>query len=107
MKKKIDRPIIVYVPEEDNDRVIEWGKNNEALFHTAVVEGVVELLKKPKLTEVIIVEFFNSQNDRFPWSDIYVDRTDLKDSLLEAENYFVSVEDYEKAQWVKNYRDTF
>lgn len=101
-----EMPIKVILTEEDNDAIIVWGKQNESEFHTLAVEAAMALYKNENMEGIVLVEFFDSPYDLEPWSDIYMERDEILSSLEDAEIYFVSVEEYEKAQWVKNYRDS-
>jgi hypothetical protein len=101
-----EMPIKVILTEEDNDAIIVWGKQNESDFHALAVEAAMALYKNENMEGIVLVEFFDSPYDLEPWSDIYMEREEILTSLEDAEIYFVSVEEYEKAQWVKNYRDS-
>jgi len=98
-------PLKVILTEENDDGIIIWGIENEFQFHTLAAEAAMALHKNKNMEGIVVVEFFDSPYDLEPWSDIYMDRDEIATSLEDAEIYFVSVEEYEKAQWVKNYRD--
>ena len=101
-----DIPIKVILTEEDDDAIIVWGRQNQGDFHTLAAEAAMALHKNKNMEGIVLVEFFDSPYDLEPWSDIYMERDEIISTLEDAEIYFVSVEEYEKAQWVKNYRDS-
>jgi len=102
-----DMPIKIILSEDSEEGgVVEWGKTHQSEFHTLAVEAAIALHKEKKMEGIVLFEFFDSPYDLEPWSDIYMERDEILPTLEDAEVYFVSVEEYEKAQWVKNFRDT-
>ena len=101
-----EMPIKVILEDEEEDAVVVWGRQNQTEFHTLAVEAAMALHKNKNMEGIVLFEFFSSPYDLEPWSDIYMERDEILPTLEDAEFYFVSLEEYEKAQWVKNYRDT-
>lgn len=105
MKSLNGTPFKVIIDSEIEDAILAWGLENEYQFHTLAVECAMALYENKTEEGIVVVEFFESAYDLEPWSDIYMERDEIENSLEDAELFFVKVEDYEKAQWVKNYRD--
>jgi hypothetical protein len=100
-----DLPFRVILDSEQEDAILAWGIENESNFHELATVSAVALHKNTNMEGIVVVEFFESYSDIEPWSDIYMERDEIENTLEDAELFFVSIEDYEKAQWVKNYRD--
>jgi hypothetical protein len=88
--------------ERDADIIVDWSAKNEHLIHDAVLVGVQELLTNPNEDGIILIEFFESERDRIAFADVALHREDILESLQLAEEFYVHVEDYEKALDAKN-----
>lgn len=88
--------------ERDADLIIEWSAKNEHMIHDAVLNGVQELLSNPYVDGLILIEFFESSQDDESFADVGLQRDDILESLQLAEEFYVHVEEYEKALDAKN-----
>jgi hypothetical protein len=88
--------------ERDADIIVEWSAKNEHMIHDAVLLCVQELLVNPHIEDLILIEFFESSQDDESFADVGLQREDIIESLRLAEEFYVHIEEYEKALDAKN-----
>lgn len=101
------RAIIPELDYNDDELIIAWGFENEMIVHDLAIKAAVELHKNGKPNDfIVIIEFFSSMMDLDPFADILVDYDEIETVLDDAEDYYVRVEEYEKAAEVKTIRES-
>ena len=95
-------PIKIYLQEDTNnidgsEFILNWMKNNRSKVHDTVLEAAKQFVKMPTLKTISILEIYSLDDPKNIIAEIDVEYAELLKALDECIDWYVKVEQYEKA----------